>query len=156
MKIFSHLTHKTVAPKRAFLRNHDVVSDLRRSCYCQIYLHYMWQSWGMLYSIWFMTKSYVDTSAAAQVCFLFVWRSSSLWVWSVYRTLKIPRCCISTDAGPVVSFVYMASSKCCQPWMSTCKGGCKRLSAAMCGNTWQHRGISDFLKRSRKSFYTVI
>lgn len=43
-----------------------------------------------------------STSAApAQACFLFVWWwGSSLRVWSVYRTLKIPRCCISRDSGP--------------------------------------------------------
>lgn len=62
--------------------------------------------------IWFVTmqrKKSKGTSAAARVCFVFVWRGSSVSVWSVYRTLKIPLCCISTDSGPVVSFVYMAS-----------------------------------------------
>lgn len=111
-----HLRHKYWL--RSVLRNCDYVSDLIRSFHCHLLSAYVWQSWGMLHLSHDQCRHKL-AAAAAQVCFLFVWRGSSFffffWVWSVYRILKIPLCCISIDAGPVVSFCLHGLFRCWQP-----------------------------------------
>lgn len=106
-----HLGHKYWL--KSVLRNCDYVSDLIRSFHCHLLSAYVWQSWGMLRLSHDQCRHKLQQQPKSAFCLCD--GAALFWVWSVYRTLKIPLCCISIDAGPVVSFCLYGLFRCWQP-----------------------------------------